>query len=545
MSFFGLISKKEHDQTLAEIAALKQQIEKLPDWVLATAGAEKYNLLDTSLYEGQAELYRSLAWVAQCVDVLSITVPLVKFHVARKVSGKEPREIPNHPFTALLEHPNPLDSRSEFLSGTAAAYRLHGNGYWYLNSKDEFTPPDELWNIPPNMITPIPDEKMYIKGYMYYPGNGMEIFLEPHQIVHFRRYNPFSRIVGMSLLESLRLQTAGALGMIGWNARLWGENNGRLPGILLFEQMIENGIWTKIKEDTREASKKRELLMLRGTGGGGVKWIANALPQKDMEFLEGLANTKKDIQDTLTPGLSVWLSGSATYSNAGAARAAYNELTLQPMLNDIAQKVTNEILPDYPGRPLVGYFDDVRISDKQMILAEQTEYSKTHTINMINEKYYQSDEIFDDERGDLLPSQIQATSGVEDEEPTVTPAPLYGMTQTGDEQDTAEDEMGIENETPEAEPDTTETALQAELSRFERKALNPNRIGKAVEFTSTILPAGVLRSVGFKLLSCDSETAVKAVFEQARATLHPSYKFSSLADSINRYVDLMEKNATH
>lgn len=516
----GLITKKDME------AAIKATIlEHAPRWLLETAGAEHFNLPDPSVYGNQADLYRRLTWVLQAVDITASASAVTKFSVAQNVRGKEPKDIPNHPFEMLLNHPNPLDSRYEFLYATSAFWSLNGNCFWWLNRATDTAAHAEMWILPPHMIQPIPDERMYLKGYMYFPGNGLEIFLQPHEILHFRRFNPFSRFLGLSAIEAIALTARGVLGMQEWNTRLFAENNARLPGILTFEQMIDDQVWDKIKDDTRRAARDRELMMLRGTGQGGVNWLQNAISQKEMEFLEGIKASGKEIMDTLAPGLYAWLSGESTYSNAGAARAAFDELTVYPKHVMMSEKITNEILPTYaksspsPERALMGYFEDVRHVDRDQKMREQELFAATHTIAEIRQEFY-GDDPLGDERDMLLPSQVNAQSGGIQKPP---PSPFMDRgTEEKEPEDTPEE---TEKEPEPKEDEQKEEAaklMREELARYERKALK--RVGQAVEFTSDILPASVTDYVGRGLQACTNETAVKALFSNARGMVRPQRK---------------------
>lgn len=536
MALFGLLTKKEA-QALAVEAVKAAMLESMPRWLAETADGERFNLPDPSVYGNQADLYRKLSYVLMAVDNTAKASAVTKFSVMRNVAGKEPKDIPNHPFEMLLNHPNPLDSRYEFLYGSSAHYDLTGNCYWWLNRPAPDSAPDEMWVLPTHMIQPIPDEQMYIRGYYYYPGNGVELILEPHEVIHFRRFNPFSRFVGLSAVEAIAMTAAGVLGMQSWNTKLFAENNARLPGILTFEQMIEDGVWNKIKDDTREASKKRELMMLRGVGQGGVNWLQNAVSQKEMEFLEGIRASGKEIMDTLAPGLYTWLSGESTYSNAGANRAAFNELTLYPRHVMMAEKITNEILPTYakaspsPERALMGQFEDVRFVDRELKLREEERFAATHTIAEIRQEFY-GDEPLGDDRDKLLPSQVNAQSGGIQEPP---PNPFTDREQKPaqdmkemDDMKEMEKEDDPEPEKP-AEPKAEESTKAAldDLARYERKALK--RIGEPVEFISDALPSPTLEGIRGRLSACKSEAAVKAVFVEARQGLKPRATASDAA----------------
>ena len=497
MGLFGLTTQKELDTIKNELEAIKAQRQKWEQWQLQTADAESYTLPDPSVYENQADLYRVLSWVMLAVDITASAASLTPFSVARIISGKEPKDIPNHDFELLLNRPNELDSRFEFLYATIAFYRLTGNAYWWLNSKDKNTPPEEMWFIPSNMIIPVPDKYMYLKGYMYYPGNGMEIFLEPHEIVHFKRFNPFSRFVGLSAVESIALVSSGDLGMQQYNTTLFANNNGRLPSVMTFEQMIADPTWEKIKSDTREAAKNREMLMLRGVGQGGVSWLQNAVTQREMEFLEGRKFNKEEIMSALAPGSFTMLSENATQANSVVGRASFNELTVYPMHVMMNEKITNSILPRYAGRQLIGRFEDVRVTDKDMKLREQEAFERSHTVKEVREEIYGDDPI-GDERDDLFLSQVSASSGGIAEPP---PAPPVNNV-TPD---------NVMTDQPQDQPqDTTANKMQEDLSRYQRKAIK--RIGQAVKFESDNIPDYIRAQIEEALPACKTEADVRRVF---------------------------------
>lgn len=506
MPILGFYTAKEVQAQID--AAIKASFQPFERWQLETASAEKFNLPDPGIYANQADLFRKLSWVLQAVDITAGAGALTPFSVARVIANKEPKDIPNHPFEMLLNNPNPMDSRFEFLFATIALWMLNGNAYWWLNRVDEFSPPEEMWFIPPHMIKPVPDKRLYLKGYIYYPGNGQEIPLLPHEIVHFRRFNPFSRFVGLSAIESIALVSQGDLGMQEWNTRLFKENNARLPGILAFKQYVADPTWDDIKAQTREASKKRELMMLRGVGEGGVEWMQNAVSQKEMEFLAGRAFNRDEIFNTLAPGLVSMLSESATEANSRTGRAVFNELTVYPKHVLMNEKITNDILPAYPGRPLLGRFEDIRVTDRQLALQEQEKYAQTHTVEEIRQEYY-GDEPLGDDRDKLFPSQINAQSGGIQKPP---PSP-FGNPKDKPELERAENKPPQEPEEKDQAAKSRET-LEA-LQKYERYALT--KIGKPLKFSNDALPDHLVRSIALEVSDCKDVAAVKAVFGRHKA----------------------------
>jgi len=516
MAIFGLVSQSEHNKLLKEIESLKATMPTFERWQLETAEAEKFTLPDPSVYGNQADLYRKLSWVMLAVDLVASAGALTPFDVLRVISEKEPKDIPNHEFELLLSRPNDMDSRYEFLYATIAFFKLTGNAYWWLNKKDEYSKPDEMWFIPSQMITPVPDEKMYLKGYIYYPGNGREIFLEPHEIVHFKRFNPFSRFIGLSAIESIALVAQGDLGMQDWNTRLFRENNARLPGILTFEQMVADQTWNKIKEDTREASKSRELLMLRGVGQGGVQWLQHSVSQREMEFLAGRRANKEEIMTAIAKGSYTMLSENATQANSVVGRASFNELEVYPTHVMMAEKITNSILPLYGGRQLIGRFEDIRVTDKDLEMREQEAFERTHTVKEVREEYY-GDDPLGDERDDLLPSQITQTSG----QPEPPPPPVVNNV-------TPDKPM---QELPQTEPNNNDAQepVKADLARWQRKALK--KIGQFVPFESDVIPQYLREQIESALPACKTEGDVRRVFSTKNKS-----DILVLAEAINKAV---------
>ena len=498
MGIFGLVSRKEHEQ---EINGIKKQLNEAvkatrwQSWQLQTAEAEKFNIPDPSIYGNQADLYRKLSWVMLAVDLTAKGGALTPFEVKRLISDKEPKDIPNHPFEQLLQRPNELDSRYEFLYGTIAFYALTGNAYWWLNRADEKSPPDEMWLIPSNMIQPVPDENMFIRGYLYSPGNGREILLPPREIMHFKRFNPASRFVGLSAIESIALVATGDLAMQKWNTELFGKNNARLPGILSFKDMVEDATWDKIKTDTREAAQKRELLMLRGAGDG-VNWLQNAVSQREMEFLAGRKANKEEIMTAIAPGSFTMLSEDATQANSVVGRASFNELTIYPMQVMISEKITSGILPSYGGRTLIGCFEDVRVADKDLELRQQEAFERSHTVEEVRAEFY-GDEPLGDERDNLFPSQI--TSASAKPEP---PQPPQNPVNNAMPNDT------MNQPAPDTQPQ--DTAMKADLSRWQRKALK--KVGQFVPFESDAIPYDIRERIETNLAGCKTEMDVRRLF---------------------------------
>ena len=385
--------------------AKAQPVEKPPGWLVATAQAEAYSVPGRDLPEAQLELYQRLSWVQIAVSKIAEVAATTPFSVKR-LTTEDTEDIPNHPFELLLRRPNPLMSRAELLEATLAYHALTGNAYWWLNRPGSKGAPTEIWVLPPHKVKPVPDGRMYLRGYTYEPDGGQPMPLELTDVVHFRRFHPLNSFVGLSPIEAVNTVAAGDLAAQQWNTNYFGKNNAKVPGILAFADPIDDDTWTAMQRQVQEqyGGTRRQMMMLRNAGPGGVSFIPAAMSQADMQFLEGRTFTKEEIFSLYAPGLASMLAVNATEANSVSGKRTFVEYGVWPHLVRIAEKITNDVLPLY-GDGLVGEFDDIRPTDRQLELAEIEAYAKTHTVDEVRAKYY-NDGPLDAGRGVLLVTEV-------------------------------------------------------------------------------------------------------------------------------------------
>ena len=530
MAILGLMTRKESQKLIDQ--QVKVAMEKLPQWLNDTAGAETYNLPDPSKYAYQADTYRKLSWVLAAVQHVASEAALAAGQVMTR-KGEESEGVKNHPFELLLQKPNPLDSHYEFIYSTVAMKKLTGNAYWWLNKRNENAAPDEMWVIPSHMIRPIPDEKLYLKGYMYNPGFGAEIPMEPWEIVHFKSFNPFSRFVGLSAIESLAMNIAATYGMEESIKKYYVDGGGRAPAILMFADMIGDEQWKKIQNEARMSAKEKQLMMLRGVGSGSVNLLQNSVSQKDQDLLGQMTANRNEIFTVLAPGLASMLDVNATEANAIAGRATFKERAVYPELVTIAEKITTSIMDDY-GDNLYYEYDDIRWADRQMELAEMTQYSLTHTVEEVRTKYY-NDKPLGDERDQLLPAQVQPDDGrpePEIEEPMVEPM--------------VENSPMVEEEEPEpmgTELSPDQVGALVELDRWEEKSL---KAGKITRWHCVNLAKNVHDAISEGIMTWEQarETVKDKGIEYTEPTITPAPDYSQLIEAMRLEVGFIKSQQT-
>lgn len=410
------------DSMLQRLGYVKAAATSAPDWALVQANTARYDMPELTTVDNQARLYLHLSWMAIAVNLVANACAAQPLAIKKVQASEENKDVPSHPFELLLRRPNPNRSRFDFLFETFAWLRTTGDAYWWLNKAGPTAPPDELWNIPSNQLTPIPDGKLYLAGYEYDPGTGNKKTLPVDQVVHFSGWNPVNAFVGTSPVEQIRMTASADLAMQKWNSNFFGPQNAKASGALAFADPINDEDWKKIQAQLKRelGGTERAMLMLRGVGQGAVHWLNMAMLQKDMEFIQGRQFNKEEIllMCGVHPG---GVDPNATEANALAAKAFMAEYTLFPALTSVAETISNTVLPLYGG-DLVAEFEDPRKSDRALELTEQQAYERTHTVDEVRKKFY-GDTAIGDERGKMLPVEIAAGTYLKLIEPEPEPVP--------------------------------------------------------------------------------------------------------------------------
>ena len=121
---------------------VKAPAVRYPNFALHEAQAETWAMPSYQLPEAQSELYQRLSWVQIAVRTIAESVATAGAQVQR-MTGEKAQQVINHPFEVLLQRPNPLMSRFALLAATVSYYTLTGNAYWWLNKRNQMSPPDE------------------------------------------------------------------------------------------------------------------------------------------------------------------------------------------------------------------------------------------------------------------------------------------------------------------------------------------------------------------------------------------------------------------
>lgn len=456
--------------------------------ISAVAGHNVHRWGDHAEHEAQGRAYRASTWVYVAVNRIAEAGALVPLHVLR-AEGDRLIRVERHPLMRLLDAPNPYISRFELFEQTLGMLELTGNAYWFLRG-DARGMPVEIWPLRPDRVTIVPDEERYVRGYVY-EIDGRQIPLEAVEVVHFKRWHPANDYYGLSALEAARAAVATDRAMTEWNRNTFGRDNGVPAGIVSVKEFVSDADFERIKREWRSSygGPQRRTAFLRG---GGIEWHDIGLSHSELDFLKGRQANRDEILNVF--GVPVGLiSENATEANARVAERTFIERTLWPRLVRLAGKITQELLPFWPGE-YVAEFEDIRPTDTQERLQEIRTACRALTVNEIRERYYHLPPVA---WGDALPG-------------------LVGPNPAVDERASAEDDGAVEetNDAPEAAK-----SAEDELKQWERYALK--RLGRANRrpFEARAIPAETAFEIRAGLVGADDAEAVRAVFAAAKALL--------------------------
>ncbi|MBN2305140.1 MAG: phage portal protein, partial [Anaerolineae bacterium] len=344
-----------------------------------------------------AGVYMRSPWVYVAVNRIAEAAALVPFRVygtphATAPAGAGvpapgdtgPVELPDHPFLALLQRPNPLLSRFELIEHTVGNLEIHGNAYWFLAGEPGGLP-QELWPLRPDRVTVVPDPQAGVRGYVY-EVDGRRIPLDSAEVIHFRRWHPANDYYGLSALEAARLAVESDRAMSDWNHRYFGEGLAVPAGIVAIRDRVNDADFDRLKREWRAAygGRERKTAFLRGAA---VEWHNVGLSQQDMDFLNARRFNREEIFQIFGIPVGIF-SENATEANALVGERVFIERTLWPKLVRIAEKITTDLLPFYAGN-LVGRFDDIRPQDRSQQIEELRAAHGYLSVNEIRARYFQ------------------------------------------------------------------------------------------------------------------------------------------------------------
>jgi len=273
----------------------------------------------------------------------------------------------------LLRKVNPFWTFRKLLEYTELSLCIWGEAYWFLErGMSGKQTPREMWWGRPDRVRLITDEVDYIDGYLYFPLMGSKpLEFTPGEVIRFSLANVLDEFSGLSPVAPLRMASDLGYDAMGANRNLF--RHGMMGGGMV---LPPKGA-TLTREQASELENKIEA---RSSGvDRSHRWTVmryefqmepNAVTPKDAEFLGTLNYSLEEAARVYGVPLDM-VGGQRTYENVQAAERAIWTNTLKPEADDIADTITEFLVPMFAGEA-----DEVRVNYDEIDALHESEDAK-------------------------------------------------------------------------------------------------------------------------------------------------------------------------
>lgn len=307
-------------------------------WPTYQNGKPAWHIIDFESYATEGFTQNSLIYSAVMFKVRSIAqAPLTAY--GGDMTNPKPLQS-NAPLSMLAMHPNEHQSGIEFVQQALAYLNIAGECFIFLDREGgKGKLPRAMYAMRPDRVFIIPADRGLL-GYVYVP-NGKSVDegipILPEDMLHIKFPNPLDPLEGMghglSPISPLA-RSADVDNGITEFLKLFFDQSAIVPGILEFEQQIDESDVQRIKDRWREQYGGYENWAEVGVLDGGAKFNRIGLTFDEMAFPE---IDRRNESRILGPfGVPPILIGSrvglehGTYANYKEARSACWEDTLIP-----------------------------------------------------------------------------------------------------------------------------------------------------------------------------------------------------------------------
>ena len=281
------------------------------------------------------DAYAEIEIVYRCLDVIvnaCVEIPFL-------VEADNPRPPTDRINKLLNYYPNPFEDRIKLFRKAYLDLYLDGNAFFYYDAENS-----KLYHLPANRVTIVPDEKTYIKKFVYSQGVGSmfgtvstpatpkgNLEYSPAEVIHIKADSPTNVFRGDSKLKNLQrlIDLYGSL--INFQKQFF--DNNATPGIVL---ETDNVLSIHIKERLLEHWKVAYNSAFNGArspaildGGLKVNKIGSATLQ-ELDFEQSVERIQQDISKAL--GVPYVLLKSGNNANLDANQKLFYTQTVIPIV---------------------------------------------------------------------------------------------------------------------------------------------------------------------------------------------------------------------
>lgn len=277
-------------------------------------------------------------------------------------------EVTRHAALDLLNQPNPLMDRFEFIESLTQHYDTTGE-FWFVGSFGSIRAagPLELWPMRPDRVRVVTDPAQGLTGYVYVGPDGELVPLQRDVVVQGRRPGPMDIYRGLGPMQALVLKLEGNRLATEYQRNFF-LNSAEPGGIIEIEDRLDDDEFRELTHRWREqhqgvANAHRVAILEQG------KWVERKFSMKDIAFPELAELSREDIREAF--GYPKGMTGATEDVNKAVADAnerMFGRYLLRPRLEKIKSALNSGLLPmfgDAAARGLEFDFDDPVPEDRE------------------------------------------------------------------------------------------------------------------------------------------------------------------------------------
>lgn len=252
--------------------------------------------------EQQMEQFGRSGTLFGAVTLGATAVAAVRWHMFQvsdgrgRISGPDPRrEITQHAALDMWNKPNPFMSGQFFREASMQHLLLTGLSYWVVSSVG--TIPTFMWPVRPDRMTPVPDPKKFLSGWVYTGPGGEQVPLRVNEVVWVRQPSPLNAYTGMGAVEPLMADIEGASYISQWNRNFF-RNSAQPGGYVSFPERLSDEQFEELSERWAEQHQGVQRAHQVAFLEMGATWTPAGYSMEDMQFID----LRRDSRDMIYEG---------------------------------------------------------------------------------------------------------------------------------------------------------------------------------------------------------------------------------------------------
>jgi HK97 family phage portal protein len=290
--------------------------------------------------------------VAICISTIAEDAASVAWELYTPDDDENDDPVEGHPLLDLWEKPNELMSGTDLWTASYTYFKRDGECIWYypgltIGTTNGFRAnrrnTGELFLLDPQTV--IVERKNGTVTYKQRTQAGEDILLDGKYLTHFKRFNPYNPLRGLSLLDSLALELNLDWNAASWNRSFFGDQNGIPTGLIKPPLGV---VHPQKERDDFLAQFQSRHAKKRGVGilPPGFEWEDVGSSPKDMEFGTQREFSREQILAVFgVPPFMAGVLDKANYANAREQRAIYWNGTITRMLSYFQGVINHDFMP--------------------------------------------------------------------------------------------------------------------------------------------------------------------------------------------------------